>query len=711
MEKIRYVLRQGFTAIAVVMMLGMAPTPALAADATTSSTTDTSTSTNPGNGPTGSAASTFTYNASTGLWENDYYTYNPSTKETVPKVPPEYTYNTATGLWDAQMWVFIASHNQYEQTTVSVSTPPPGAITHGGPAPATDVTTPTPDASVPAADSTTTSGSGQTTGTDSSALPVNTPENLAASNTSGSDSSTNSNGSTNTSDQTTNNGTTVGMGNTITSTSASGSAAVLNNNNIGTVATGDASAIANVVNMLQSQASFSGTGLATFTKNIQGDVSGDLIIDPASLMQPASANQSDLSNATLNNKTTGTIANDILLNATSGNGTANNNNNVGSVTTGNANAVADVVNMINSIVAANQSFMGVINIYGDYTGNILMPADSLNALLASAGPAPATATGVTGTVNNDLTASVANNVDLSAKTGSATAGDNNNVGSVTTGNGLTNLTILNLTNHQITAANSLLVFVNVMGTWVGLIMDAPAGATSAALGGGVTNNALLANATSTMNNTGTYGITNNITANAASGNATATNNNNVGTVASGNATASANIANLINSSLGLSNWFGVLFINVFGSWHGNFGVVKPPVVPPITSGLAGPASGAASAIKDVRVFAFVPKPASQQSGGHTSGHSTNLTLAPMGHMDMTDTNGPTGGKADTVQTTSAVLGTVDAGAVKPHQTTASQPGSNKLSLSVILIGLGAAGFAFVAAERIRNALRARHLTK
>jgi hypothetical protein len=139
-----------------------------------------------------------------------------------------------------------------------------------------------------------------------------------------------------------------------------------------------------------------------------------------------------------------------------------------------------------------------------------------------------------------------------------------------------------------------------MGRWVGVIMDAPAGATAAALGGGVTN------ATQTNNNAnfdvannGT--ITNNINVRAKSGNATVSENVNAGNAKSGNAATAVNIANLTNSSVNLTGWFGILFINVFGSWVGNFGVLKPVAQP------AGTGSTSAFAMSTSPTGAHVPK--------------------------------------------------------------------------------------------------------
>jgi len=50
------------------------------------------------------------------------------------------------------------------------------------------------------------------------------------------------------------------------------------------------------------------------------------------------------------------------------------NTTAGSATTGDAAAIANIVNVINSIIGAGQSFIGTININGNLDGEILLTA-------------------------------------------------------------------------------------------------------------------------------------------------------------------------------------------------------------------------------------------------------------------------------------------------------------------------------------------------
>jgi hypothetical protein len=218
---------------------------------------------------------------------------------------------------------------------------------------------------------------------------------------------------------------------------------------------------------------------------------------------------------------------------------------------------------------------------------------------------------VLGSFTNNQT--IANNVNLDATSGGATVSNNTSAGSATTGSAQTNLTVLNLTGRQIIGKDALLVFVNVLGKWVGMIVNAPTGSTSAALGGGITGDTNLA-----LNSTGNQAITNNLNVGAHTGNALVDSNTSAGNATSGDAKAAVNLANINGSQFSLSDWFGVLFINVFGTWNGSFGINTVagtiPVVPTqATVAAAAAAHESTPTVSSVRAFRFIPT----QSGSYT----------------------------------------------------------------------------------------------
>lgn len=451
-----------------------------------------------------------------------------------------------------------------------------------------------------------------------------------------------------------------GINNNICSSATSGDASVTNNGSAGNATSGDAQSIANIINILQSVTGLSGGNLATFIQNVYGDQFGDIHIDPATLNYLLGGGCSLCSGGgSINSTNNGQINNDIYLGANSGNAGVSNNGIAGNATSGNATALLNLVNIINSAIAANNSFVGVINIYGNLNGDILFPPDLLNSLFGpgssgGSGSGPPDPSNTNINVNNDQ--SINNNVILDASSGSAKVADNHHAGDATTGDASTSLKIFNLTGSQVIGKNALLVFVNVLGKWVGMIMNAPAGATSAALGSGISDTGCLCSGGLDANINNNDQINNNIYLSATSGDATVTGNRRAGNATSGNATASANIVNIISSQLSFSDWFGILFINVFGTWNGSFGIDTAAGNTPDTSGSTGGSSSDGPSTP-------VPQVAQATTGGGHVVYGASTTGSSAGQTDDNQSNGGvlgtyTGPKTPSEQIASSLLGNI-----------------------------------------------------
>ncbi|MDB5162448.1 MAG: mucin7-like protein [Candidatus Saccharibacteria bacterium] len=362
--------------------------------------------------------------------------------------------------------------------------------------------------------------------------------------------------------------TTVTLDNDITSDAVSGDSTINKNTTGGSATTGDAAAIATLVNMVNSSV---GVGdnqkIASFTQDILGDVKGDIILYPMLLKAMLEAEAGNDAATNIDVKNDFKIDNTIGLTAKSGDANVTNNTAAGDATTGSATAVANVVNILNSMIATQQSFIGTINIYGNLEGDILIAPDFIPQMLASNTDDDSSKTKVSTKDSTDII----NNITAVAESGAAAVLNNTSAGNAETGKADTGVVIFNLTGHEIIAKNSLLVFVNVLGKWVGVIVDAPAGATSALIGNEVTKNETYSPDLK-VNAESKHGITNTISVDAQSGDAVVSGNTMAGGAKTGQAVALANIANLSGSQFGISDWFGVLFINVFQNWHGSFGI-------------------------------------------------------------------------------------------------------------------------------------------
>ena len=326
----------------------------------------------------------------------------------------------------------------------------------------------------------------------------------------------------------------------------------------------------------------------------------------------------------------------------------------------------------------------------------MLPEGMLDTLLAMSGPNSTT------TVNNEVdtdidisatnNTAIANNVNTSATSGNATVSGNTTAGNATTGDASTNVTLLNMTGKDVVAENALLVFVNVLGSWVGLIMDAPAGTTSAALGGNVSSNNSITTDIDAELTTNTN-ITNNINASAASGDATVARNTNAGDATTGNASTAVNVGNITNSQLNLSSWFGVLFINVFGDWVGSFGVDteagetaqnNSPRNQPQASAQSSASSGGNGNTAVPQVFSFIAS-AAADSGQSTGQAQSEQSQDAQPQVAAASTQDPENQNND-VPTSFA-------------ETSATAPGSDWFNQ---LLVTGAIIFAALGALRIRN---------
>ncbi len=593
--------------------------------------------------PVGADSATYSYNCSSQLWENDHYTFNPATGLYAAKDPVIYTYDPTTGKYDTVTWLFNAPSNQYQPVTISVVQPPAGFTVIGGPAPAANISTASPTAS---------SGSGGSSITNTGPGSDNSINNNG---TGGSNSinqtgpnSTNSIGGSGSNSLNLNNLNNVTVANMISGVATTGNAMVMGNTTAGNATSGNAQDLATIVNMLQSASNALGGNTLTFVRNIDGNVNGDLLLDPATLgaVQPASSGTTGNNNLNVNNTTNATLTNGVNLNATSGNATVAQNTSAGDATSGNASAIANIVNLINSAISGGQSFLGVVNINGNLNGDILLPPNFIDQLVASnvptvnvnignTGPSSSNTVNTTGSNNTNITNTnnqgITNNIQTTAASGNANVSQNTTAGNATTGNAGTNITAFNLTGSNVIGSNSLLVFVNVMGKWVGMIVNAP-GATAAELGSGITTNTSNAgNNTTNVTNTTTQKITNNINLAAKSGDATVTENTTAGNATTGNANTAINLLNIQNSTLSFANWFGILFINVFGTWNGSFGINTAAGDPvPVLGGDTsnGNSSSGPPARVSAHVFRFVPHTPDSSNSNRTMSANTNGSINP-----------------------------------------------------------------------------------
>ena len=408
-------------------------------------------------------------------------------------------------------------------------------------------------------------------------------------------------------------------------TSTSGNASVIGNTLGGSATTGAASVVGNLLNLLNSMWSWSSGGFVSFVHNIFGNQNGDINLTSSdvsggggqlgSQLCPSgvdsntntgtgstnTATTNCANNLSVNSQNNGSITNNLDLLAKSGDATVSKNTTGGDAASGDARAELNIVNLINTAIGAGQTFFGVINIFGNLNGDILFPTLHLNGAVASGtggslvgnsntGPGSTNDASSTNTNSADLTntntAVFNNNVEATATSGKATVDSNTNAGSAKSGTASTNTSAFNLFDTSVFGDNAVLVIVNDMGHWLGRIMSLNVNSTSGS--GLLTSNATVSsdgtgpNSTNTaasnssnsldLTNSNTGSITNNVRVTAQSGDATVSQNTNGGSASTGNAAVASSIANIFGSHLSFAKIFGILIINVFGSWTGSAGV-------------------------------------------------------------------------------------------------------------------------------------------
>ena len=363
LQRLRTVVsRATFVVAAALVLVGY---PVAASADTTPTTTGPTDATGQPTGPqkpTGADASTYHYNATTGMWENDYYIWNPNTGQTTPKTSQSYSYNPATGQWDTGQYKYDAGAGAYVPNT-----PTPAATTSTAPT-----------------ISNTGAGSTNTIGTNANGPGANA---------------------------TFNNFYNASISNKVTSTAQSGDAGVTGNTTAGNATSGDATAASNTLNLLQSNTSFAASGnVATFSSDINGDVVGDLLLDPAVLASLQPQNGGNVpANITVNSQGNGQINNDINLHAGTGNATVANNTTGGNAASGNATASANILNLTSDNLSLG-SWFGIlfINVFGSWNGSFGVNTAAGN-LPGGSGGADNTAAGQTPETSNQSSQTFAAN--------------------------------------------------------------------------------------------------------------------------------------------------------------------------------------------------------------------------------------------------------------------------------------------------------------
>lgn len=281
----------------------------------------------------------------------------------------------------------------------------------------------------------------------------------------------------------------------------------------------------------------------------------------------------------ITNQNTATVTNEIIVNANTGENVATSTA-TSTISTGDAYAGANVVNIVNTNIVDSKYFLLVFNNFGDWSGDLVLPnGNFFNNFLASFNPD----CGCNGSTNiaNTNDATVDNLVQTSANTGeNHTSGENS---AINTGNSLASANIYNLINTNVYNNSSFYLLVKVFGDWNGDIFNLPEGIAWQNTPEGIVlynegNDPFQNNGSDgsvgnlNLENNNSAHVTNdlNVTANTGENAATSTE----AVIQTGDAYAGANVVNIVNTNIVSSNWMRAL-VNIFGDWDGNISFGQP----------------------------------------------------------------------------------------------------------------------------------------
>lgn len=433
------------------------------------------------------------------------------------------------------------------------------------------------------------------------------------------------------------------VGNNVNQSSVTGKSSTSFNVGDSTLTTGDANVSGTAVTGVNTN--LSNVQISEF--NVVDNQKGDLILSPEAFAgnciagcsgsglsaantgngakSTNSANATNNLDTTTNQMNNAGVGNNLTLAANSGDnaGSFNTGGNT-IINTGDANVSANSLTFANNNLAGNVTF-GVINIYGNLEGDIVLPefasvgpsgsTSNTNNGAASTNTASSNTSDNTNTFqNNDVT--IANNVTVDGTTGGNSSSDNTTGNTtINTGKTTTDTNVLNVTNTNISDGTWWLVLVNHAGNWVGKLLGAPDGATMAGSSGtefktDANGHVTASNGSagspqgpstssgqtesSTATNNGNGAASNNDASVSNSTNTNTTQNNNAdiennlnlsantgrnkadfntgghNTINTGDSNIIANLVNFVNNNISGSGRLVVTVVNVFGSWAGDF---------------------------------------------------------------------------------------------------------------------------------------------
>lgn len=373
--------------------------------------------------------------------------------------------------------------------------------------------------------------------------------------------------------------------NNITGNVNTGDNAASFNTGNGTTDSGDINGQLTVVNVSNAQANNGSTiaaqsyaGNQSQPINVANNQTGARSLNDAAVNQDSTVRVNILNDAT--------TVNNALINANTGNNSANFNTGNGTANSGDVNLALTFISLLNELDPNTPIDVSVVNVMGDLINDFIFPALAANNRTGSGSQNLSTID-----ANHDLTVTTANNAEIinsvayDLNTGNNRADFNTGGGSATAGSVNAQTAITNIAN----APANMLYLVNVYGQCdcdlsaldpskyiLNIIPDGIA-ASNTETGADSENNATVDSQSDTnINQTNNGSVTNNIRVNANTGNNSANFNTGSGSASSGDINVATTIANLVNTTVQAGERFMLGVINILGNWTGKAKIASQP---------------------------------------------------------------------------------------------------------------------------------------
>ncbi|MEY3784508.1 MAG: hypothetical protein RLZZ230_830 [Candidatus Parcubacteria bacterium] len=343
------------------------------------------------------------------------------------------------------------------------------------------------------------------------------------------------------------------------------------------ITTGDAVAYVDITNVVNTTITNS-DGLVKFINDTLGQKNFDLRPDTNLIYADFNTAQSTSncttgscgsgSQLTSNTNNTANIDNTVTVVADTGNNSAIGNDT--SITTGDAYAAANIINVANTNIIDSHYLLLVFNNFSDYAGDIVLPNSSFFDKFLASGQSNSPTS-----IDSNNSASVNNAVNTVADTGNNSAAGNNT--NITTGSSYASSDTSNTINQNIIDNNSFTMLIRVQGDWTGTISGLPDGMTWRQTDRGIEivsdrSASRLITSAGTISTTNQAKINNDVQVFALTGDNQAGGDG--ATIKTGNAHADSSIMNIVNSNIIGSNWMNLIF-TIYGNWNGNLAFGQP----------------------------------------------------------------------------------------------------------------------------------------